>query len=58
MNTHEDVRLTAWARQESVTRVETGEKQGAIATELGVSRKTVNMWNRRLSQVGELAQAA
>jgi transposase InsO family protein len=58
MNTHKNARLTAWARQEIVTRVEAGETQGAIAAALGVSRETVNKWYRRLSQAAEPAQAA
>lgn len=58
MNTHKNARLTAWARQEIVTRVEAGETQGAIAAALGVSRETVNKWYRRLSQAVEPAQAA
>lgn len=58
MNTHKNARLTAWARQEIVTRVKAGETQGAIAAALGVSRETVNKWYRRLSRAAEPAQAA
>ncbi|MBX9856410.1 MAG: helix-turn-helix domain containing protein [Gemmatimonadaceae bacterium] len=58
MNTHKNARLTAWARQEIVTRVKAGETQGAIAAALGVSRETVNKWYRRLSLAAEPAQAA
>ena len=31
VNTHKNARLSAWARQSIVTRVEAGETQGAIA---------------------------
>lgn len=57
MNTQKNARLTAWARQEIVTRVEAGETQGAIVAALGVSRESVNKWYRRLSQAAEPAQA-
>jgi transposase InsO family protein len=58
VNTHKNARLSAWARQSIVTRVEAGETQGAIAAALGVSRETVNKWYRRLSQAPELEAAA
>ncbi len=50
MNIHKNARLSAWARQSIVARVEAGESQGTIAEALGVSRETSNKWYRRLTQ--------
>lgn len=58
MNSHKNARLSAWARQSIVRRVDAGETQGTIAAALGVSRETVNKWYRRLAQAPEPAAAA
>jgi transposase InsO family protein len=50
VNIHKNARLSAWARQSIVARVDAGESQGAIAEALGVSRETINKWYRRLTQ--------
>ncbi len=58
MNSHKNARLSAWARQSIVRRVDAGETHGTIAADLGVSREAVNKWDRRFSQAAEPAVAA
>ncbi|MHB2032542.1 MAG: leucine zipper domain-containing protein [Gemmatimonadaceae bacterium] len=53
MNSHYNVRLTAWGRAELVHRiVEDGEPVALVAAALRVSRRTVYEWCRRFEAEG------
>jgi transposase InsO family protein len=47
VNTHQNARLSAWARRELARRHAAGEPVTAIARALGVSRQTVYKWVQR-----------
>lgn len=54
---HANARLTEYARELAVQRVEQGHKPGQVAKQLGVSRQCIYKWVRRWREEGRAGLA-